>query len=151
MSVVSMTSPVGPLVIEEQAGRIVRLDWDTAPTDSPTPLLREAKAQLEAYFAGERTRFELPLAPAGTDFQQRVWAAMAEIPYGETRTYGELAAATGASARAVGSACGANPIPIILPCHRVVAAHGAGGYSGRGGLRTKGALLDIETRKTRLL
>lgn len=126
-----------------------------------------AAAQLAAYFAGRLTVFDLPLAPAGSDFQQRVRAAMTAIPYGETATYGTLAARIeestlaarigesgrrpGGAARAVGAACGANPIPVVIPCHRVVAANGRGGYSGHGGLATKDALLALESRKTRLL
>lgn len=154
MPVVRLTSPVGPLVVEERDGRIVRIDWTEPPVPKgrpPTALLRRAAEQFAAYFDGTLTDFDLPLAPAGTDFQKRVWAAMAEIPYGETRTYGELAGASRGSARAVGRACGANPLPIVVPCHRVTAAHGMGGYSGRGGLLTKQKLLDLEMRKTRLL
>ena len=88
--------------------------------------------------------FDLPLAPAGTAFEGRVWAAMQAIPYGETRCYGDLAEATGSAPRAVGRACGKNPIPIVVPCHRVLAKTGLGGYSGDGGLVTKQRLLALE-------
>ena len=88
--------------------------------------------------------FELPLAPRGTVFEGRVWAAMQAIPYGETRSYGDLAGATGSAPRAVGRACGKNPIPIVIPCHRVLAKAGLGGYSGDGGLATKQRLLAVE-------
>lgn len=159
MPEMTVDSPVGSLVIEERGGAVVAIRWGAARAQAATPLLaqaatpllREAAAQLGAYFAGTRTGFDLPLAPAGSAHQKRVWAAMSAIPYGETRTYGDLAKKTGSAARAVGGACGANPIPIVVPCHRVVAANGAGGYSGAGGLRTKSALLDLESRKARLL
>ena len=109
-----------------------------------TPLLSEAARQLDAYFAGGRTDFDLPLAAAGTVFDRRVWAAMRAIPYGETRTYGDLAHLTDSGPRAVGRACGRNPIPIIVPCHRILARGGLGGYSGAGGLATKTRLLALE-------
>ena len=145
MAVLNAVSPLGPLTICEEGGHIVRLGWDDARDEAPTPLLREAARQLGAYFAGELTRFDLPLKPGGSDFGRRVWRAMSAIPYGETATYGALARELGSSARAVGRACGANPIPVIVPCHRVVArGGGSGGYSGRGGLQTKNFLLELE-------
>ena len=82
--------------------------------------------------------------PQGSPFETRVWAAMRQIPYGETRCYGDLADAVGSAARAVGRACGSNPIPIVIPCHRVLAKSGLGGYSGQGGLATKRRLLALE-------
>jgi methylated-DNA-[protein]-cysteine S-methyltransferase len=108
-------------------------------------VLTEAAAQLKAYFAGELERFDLPLAPQGTDFQRSVWAAVGAIPYGETATYSELSAAVGRprACRAVGAANGRNPLAIIVPCHRVVGSTGAlTGYAG--GLERKRALLDLE-------
>ena len=102
-------------------------------------------AQLAAYFAGKRTGFEVALRPAGTSFQQRVWDALSEIPYGETRSYGEIARRIGqpGAARAVGLANGRNPIAVVVPCHRVIGANGAlTGYAG--GLQAKRALLDLE-------
>ena len=142
----SLDTIIGPVFVEEAEGNIVKVGWHhVAPDGSTAPVLAEAVRQLEAYFSGDLTTFDLPLAPAGSAFQQRVWSAMCQIPHGDTWTYGELAI------RAVGGACGANPIPIIVPCHRVVAATGGGGYSGRGGLKTKSALLDLENRKARLL
>lgn len=107
-------------------------------------MLREACTQLEAYFAGTLKHFDLPLSPAGSRFQQRVYAEMRGIAHGDTRTYGDIADAVGCSAQAVGQACGANPIPVIIPCHRVLAANGLGGYSGAGGVETKVALLRHE-------
>lgn len=156
MPVLNIPSPVGPLTLVEQDGALVRLGWgdmqDDLPDGQPTSLLADAARQLAAYFDGTLTRFDLPLAPPGSDYQKRVWRAMNEIPYGETWTYGELAKQAETVPRAVGGACGANPIPVILPCHRVVAANGgAGGFSGKGGLKTKTALLDIENRTARLL
>ena len=111
----------------------------------PTPLLAEAAAQLRAYFAGTLTRFDLPLAPEGSAFNKKAWAAIARIPYGETRSYGDIAFDLGSGPRAVGGACGRNPIPLFIPCHRVLGAHGAlGGYSGGKGLVTKKFLLKLE-------
>jgi methylated-DNA-[protein]-cysteine S-methyltransferase len=106
----------------------------------------EARAQLHAYFDGELTDFDLPLAPAGTPYRRRVWQALCDIPYGETRCYAAIATAAGGSARSVGQANGCNPIPIIIPCHRVVASTHLGGYSGGEGLSTKRYLLSLEVR-----
>lgn len=110
--------------------------------DSPNPALAaEAARQLAAWLEDPTTRFELPLAAAGTPFQRRVWAAIAAIPCGETRSYGEIARELGSSARAVGGACGANPLPIIVPCHRVIAADGRlGGFAHSDG----GFLLEVK-------
>jgi len=145
----TVASPIGPLALQEEAGAVARLDWGQT-SDAPSPLLREAARQLGAYFAGRRSRFDLPLAPAGTDFQRRVWDGLLAIPYGETRSYGQLADALGSGPRAVGGALGRNPIPVIVPCHRIVGAAGApGGYSGRGGLKTKRYLLDLEAATAR--
>ena len=116
----------------------------TRPPATAAALLAEAAAQLDAYFAGKLTRFDLPLAPSGSPFETRVWTAMQAIPYGETRVYGDLAELVGSAPRAVGRACGSNPIPIVIPCHRVLAKTGLGGYSGAGGLATKRHLLALE-------
>jgi methylated-DNA-[protein]-cysteine S-methyltransferase len=139
-------SPVGRLRLVERGGALAALEWtDDAPSTPATALLRRAAEQLAEYFAGRRRGFDLPLAPEGTAHQKRVWTAMCAIPHGATGTYGDLARAIGSSARAVGTACGKNPIPVIVPCHRIVAAGGGiGGYSGRGGLETKRVLLAIE-------
>jgi methylated-DNA-[protein]-cysteine S-methyltransferase len=144
MYTLAIDSPLGRLALREVDGRIVAVSWRNAPQD-PSPLLEEAVRQLEAYFAKQLTRFDLPLAPAGSDFQKQVWSAMCAIPFGQTRTYGDIAAELGAPAQAVGAACGSNPIPVIIPCHRITAAGGRfGGYSGAGGVRTKRFLLDLE-------
>lgn len=132
--------------ISEDAGAIVAVDWGWGRDQDATPLLRRARDQLHAYFDGELTVFELPLAPAGTPYQQRVWQALCAIPHGATRSYLDIARAAGGSARSVGQASGRNPIPIIIPCHRVVAATHLGGYSGGEGPATKSWLLALEAR-----
>ena len=145
MPSLSIPSPVGPLTIEEQDDKIVAISWSNgASRGNGSPLLDEAARQLAAYFEGKLSHFDLPLAPAGSPFEKRVWAAMQQIPYGETRCYGDLATAIGSAPRAVGGACGRNPIPVVVPCHRVLAKGGMGGYSGAGGLDTKRALLRLE-------
>lgn len=118
------------------------LHWRAGDSD-PTDLTREALRQLQAYFAGKRPGFDLPL-DFGQDFQRRVRQAMAAIPFGETRTYGDLARDLGAPAQAIGQACGANPLPILIPCHRVLGAKGLGGFSAPGGVETKVWLLRHE-------
>jgi methylated-DNA-[protein]-cysteine S-methyltransferase len=142
----TLHSPLGEITVFEAEGAIVALEWGRgAGGGEATALLAEARRQLDAYFDDPAHRFDLPLAPAGTAFQRRVWAEMQAIPPGRTRRYGELAACLGSSARAVGAACGANPIPIIVPCHRVIGAGGAlGGYSGGEGQATKRFLLELE-------
>ena len=141
----SRESPVGRLTIFEEDSKLTALDWGGKSSGQATSLLLEAKRQLTAYFAGRRKMFELPLAPAGSPFELRVWQLMSDIPYGETRSYGELARDLGGVPRAVGQACDRNPLPIIIPCHRVLGAGGAmGGYSGRGGAETKRKLLILE-------
>jgi len=142
----TVDSPVGPLTLSERDGALVRLTWEMGePKSDETALLNTAAAQLSGYFFCELKSFDLPLAPEGSAFHREVWRLMAQIPYGRTRTYGDLAAATGGGARAVGTACGRNPIPIVVPCHRVVAANGRlGGFSGGTGPETKQALLVLE-------
>lgn len=147
---VRQDSVLGSLVLGEEDGRIVLLgfgekDVPKAGQEAETPVLAQARAQLDAYFAGERKAFELPLNPVGTEFQRRVWEALCGIPYGETRSYGQVAASLGkpGAARAVGMANNRNPISIIIPCHRVIGANGAlVGYGG--GLDIKIKLLEIE-------
>lgn len=146
-------SPLGPLTLVADAADVLSgLYMEGQAHLPPTALfgvrdetiVPDAVAQLAEYFAGTRTHFDLELAPRGTDFQRRVWDALRAIPYGETRTYGELAREIGAgSARAVGTATGRNPISIIVPCHRLVGASGElTGYAG--GLDRKRWLLDLE-------
>lgn len=142
MNRATLHSPLGPLTLTEEAGLITALHWGDTPGD-PSPLLTEALAQLQAYFDHRLTRFDLPLA-WGTGLHEKVRRAMAAIPLGETRTYGDLARALGAPAQAIGQACGANPVPILIPCHRILGAHGLGGFSARGGVETKVWLLKHE-------
>jgi O-6-methylguanine DNA methyltransferase len=136
-------TPFGPVTLTEEGGVITRLDW-RALDGKMSALLAEAVRQLEAYFRGDRRApFDLPLAfePGLTGAVQR---AMVAIPFGETRTYGDLSKALGAPAQAIGQACGANPVPILIPCHRVLSATGLGGFSAPGGIETKVALLKHE-------
>lgn len=117
---------------------------DGAPGTGNAPYLAEAEAQILAYLRGERRELDFPIDPRGTAFQKRVWAALREIPYGKTQTYGELARSIGVpgGARAVGNAAGKNPCLMIIPCHRLVAAHSLGGFSA--GLEVKKTLLHLE-------
>jgi methylated-DNA-[protein]-cysteine S-methyltransferase len=154
-------SPVGPLFCAvDEAGTVVRIEFGRRRSRRPPEAdlaaaghrlvedrerTRPLREQLDEYFAGRRRRFDLPLAPAGTPFQRQVWEALAAIPYGETRTYGEVARSLGRpdASRAVGAANGANPLPIVIPCHRVVGSDGSLTGFG-GGLETKSALLELE-------
>lgn len=141
-------SPAGPLLLVEATGALAEIRFAGHTGDRPqddTPLLCEAERQITEFFAGQRREFDLPLAPGRTAFQQRVRDAMRRIPYGQTRSYGELAHEAGGAPRAIGRACGANPLPLVVPCHRVVAAGGLGGYSGGKGLETKRFLLALES------
>ena len=142
MTAATLLSPLGPLTLTEEGGLITALHWRASP-DDPTPLLTEALAQLQAYFDHRLTTFDLPLT-WGTGLNEQVRRAMAAIPLGETRTYGDLARDLHAPAQAIGQACGANPIPIIIPCHRILGAHSLGGFSARGGVETKVWLLKHE-------
>ena len=152
MAWVHVDTPVGRLKIVARDDVIVRVTWrcedadrNDGDGDREVALLARAAEQLERYFAGEDFTFALPLRPAGSPFQRAVWDAMCRIPPGQTASYGELARQVGNVPRAVGLACGANPIPIVIPCHRVLAAGGRmGGYSGAGGLETKRKLLELE-------
>ena len=144
-------SPIGPLgLVADAAGRaLAAVEFDAGPpssTPAPAGVLADAASQLAEYFRGERREFTVPLEPAGTEFQQRVWGELRAIAYGATDTYGAIAGRlglTGHGARAVGAANGANPIPVIVQCHRVVGASGRlTGYAG--GLERKRALLALE-------
>ena len=147
MPQLSCLTPLGDVTISEEDGAIVALDWGRGRDQDRTALLLQAVAQLQDYLDGRRRVFDLPLAPAGTAFQRRVWEALIAIPHAETLCYGDLARLLGTSARAVGQASGSNPIPIFIPCHRVLGANGAlGGYSAGDGPVTKRLLLDLERR-----
>ncbi len=156
MSVVSkhVPSPVGPLLLGADDDHL-RLIWFSTPRH-PVPrtvsfeagdnaVLRETGAQLEAYFTGKLRAFDLPLQPVGTPFQREVWSMLAQIPYGQTWSYGDVARRIGKpqAVRAVGAANGRNPLPIVLPCHRVIGADGSLTGFG-GGLPTKQFLLMLE-------
>lgn len=151
MPQLSLHTPVGDVTIFEEDGAIVSLDWGWVPDQSPSPVLDRARAQLDAYFDGELREFDLKLAPVGTPYRRSVWQALCAIPYGETCTYQDIAGTAGGSARSVGQANGRNPIPLIIPCHRVVAATHIGGYSGGDGLPTKRWLLALENPGRTLL
>lgn len=152
-----MDSPIGTLVLAADAAGLRHIEFPTNrhPVDRASwvpgarggiaATLEETRAQLDAYFAGTRRTFELPLAPEGTPFQRTVWAMLAKIPWGATWSYGQLAKAIGqpAAVRAVGAANGRNPLPIVLPCHRVIGSDGKLTGFG-GGLPTKEALLRLE-------
>ena len=145
MPSLTVASPLGPLSLLEEDGALTVLDWGEAEGDDETPLLLTASHQLNAYFYCGLRAFDVALRPRGTAHQRRVWRHMLDIPYGQTRSYGEFARDLKSSPRAIGGACGRNPLPIIIPCHRVAAADGSlGGYSGRGGVETKRFLLELE-------
>lgn len=146
----TLQSPVGPLTLDEVDGTIVGLSWNGDGRDD-TPLLSKAAKQLAEYFAGQRRSFDLPLRPKASAFQRSFLDTLIAIPYGETRTYGDLARDLKISAQAAGQACGANPIAILIPCHRVLAADGLGGFSAPGGIETKVALLRLEGAASLLL
>ena len=147
MHYISIHSRAGVITLFEDADAIVALDggWAGDQQDGPTPLLTEAIRQLNAYFIGALTSFDLPLAPPGSSFQQDICQRIREIPYGETRTYGDIATQLDTSPRPVGNACSRNPIPIIIPCHRIRGTTTLGGYSGPGGIETKQHLLRLES------
>lgn len=150
-----MPSPVGKLTLVSNLSALVAILWEkerpgrvrlgTMQEDNDDPTLLEVERQLTEYFSGERNRFDVPLCFQGTEFQKKVWNALLDIPYGETRTYGEIATAIGnpTAVRAVGAANGRNPISIIAPCHRVIGSSGElTGFAG--GLAAKETLLVIE-------
>lgn len=146
-------SPVGRLLLAGDGASLIQVCFQSGPRPqqpaegwvAAAAPFRAAIAQLDEYFAGGRRRFDLPLAPRGTDFQRRVWRALSDIPYGKTISYGELARRIGkpSASRAVGLANGANPLPIVVPCHRVIGSDGSlTGYGG--GIDRKRFLLDLE-------
>ena len=149
MEFLSFSTPLGEMALGEERGAIVRLYLPNRPTPRlmphETPLLAEGRRQILEYLSGRRRVFDLPLAPQGTAFREKVWAALQEIPYGQTRSYRDIALAVGCPCgfQAVGQANRNNPIPILIPCHRVIAADGgSGGYAG--GAALKQALLRLE-------
>lgn len=147
MPQLSFHTPLGPLTLSEEDGAIVSVDWGWGRDQDETALLRHGRAQMQAYFDGALDRFEIPLAPAGTPYRQRVWQTLCQIPFGATATYVDIARQAGGSPRSVGGANAHNPLPILIPCHRVVAVGHIGGYSSPGGLTTKRYLLALEQRR----
>jgi len=153
-SELTLTTPVGPLTLVAEGGALVAIRFGAGgPTAAPADtILAQAVREIEEYFAGERTRFTVPVRfPAGASaFRLRVWEALRQIPFGEVRTYGELARALGTSPRAVGGACRHNPVPLVVPCHRVVSRSGLGGYAGDWEKGAAGSvkrfLLELEAR-----
>ena len=139
----SFDTPVGRLTLTEDQGALTRVRWGGDATDD-TPLLRDAEDQMRAYFAGTRQDFDLPLKVEASDFQRRVCAAMRAIPFGETRRYADLSKQLAVPAQAIGQACGSNPLPVLIPCHRVLGSNGLGGFSGGTGIETKVQLLRHE-------
>lgn len=153
-SIIRMDSPIGRLELRALRGKVTgveiaragRLRNDGVP-DNSSPVLDKARKQLDEYFAGKRKNFQIPVLMEGTQFQQSVWDAVNGIPFGKVLSYGEVGHETGrpTAGRAVGGAVGANPVPIIIPCHRVLASDGRiTGYSGGNGIETKAWLLDHE-------
>jgi methylated-DNA-[protein]-cysteine S-methyltransferase len=148
-------TPIGPLTIELDDDALTLLEFGAIGKATPGGPARgvgaETARQLAAYFAGKLRQFDLPLRAEGTPFRQKVWQALRAVPYGQTRSYGKIAHAVDSAPRAVGGACGANPIAIIVPCHRIVGAGGwIGGFSGGDGCATKNILLEHETPQRKL-
>ena len=154
-----MESPVGKLKLVASANALIAVLWERERPnrvklamlqhDPQQPILIETERQLGEYFAGTRNQFDLPLEPAGTEFQKKVWQALREIPFGQTRSYLDLAKSIGSAkaVRAVGAANGKNPLSIVVPCHRIVGANGAlTGFAG--GLKAKAKLLALEARRS---
>ena len=142
----SMLSPLGWITVFEYEKNIVALELGAVKNPKRTPLLTETKKQLNEYFSFNRKIFNLPLNPAGTCFQKLVWKHLEKIQHGKTTTYGNIANLIKSSPRAVGGACAKNPIPILIPCHRVVGTNGnLTGFSLEGGTQIKGVLLKLES------
>lgn len=133
LAIYLLATPVGRLRLSARGESLVSIDWadaEAGETAATTPVLEAAAGALLDYFQTAQAPLDLPLHPAGTEYQRRVWTALAVIPPGQVASYGQLARALGSGARAVAAACRANPYPLVIPCHRVVAAHGLGGYCG---------------------
>ena len=145
MPQLSVHSPIGDLTISEEDGKIISLDWGWSPLQEKNEILLKTKVLLDQYFDDEKPTFDLPLEPHGTEFQEKVWKIMYEIPYGEILLYGKISDKLNSHARAVGIACKANPIPVIIPCHRVIGKNGKlTGFSGGEEIETKKQLLKLK-------
>jgi len=151
-----VSTPIGPLRVDSDGAAVTRVSWveddtETGPGD-PDAVCHQAKDQLEAYFLGDLLDFTVPVALSGSPLQLGVWGEMQKIPFGSVATYGDVAHTIDSEPQAVGTACGQNPIPIIVPCHRIVGAGGKlVGFSGGQGIETKSYLLDLESGQGRLL
>lgn len=145
MTQLSVHSPIGDLTISEENEKLVSIDWGWSPFQKKTPLLLETKKLLEYYFDGDDLKFDLPLNPHGTIYQKKVWQAIAKIPYGKFLTYSKVSQMINSHPPTVGMACGKNPIPILIPCHRVIGKkkHIAK-LSARERIETKKYLLQLE-------
>lgn len=145
-------TPAGPITLQTKNNTLISLSFTATAlpqTAANNPFIKTVQKEIAEWFRDPEFIFTVPLAPKGTPFQQKIWTALRQIPCGETRTYGELAAQLGTSARAVGNACRANPIALIIPCHRVVAKTGLGGYAGTISGRNmiiKSTLLEMEKK-----
>jgi methylated-DNA-[protein]-cysteine S-methyltransferase len=144
MKTCTVPTQFGDLFLKQEGEHITVLGWGRAPREDSTALLDEGRRQLMAYDVGQLEVFDLPLQVKGSDFQRAVCAALSAIPFGDTCTYGDIAKVLGVPAQSVGQACGGNPIPVIIPCHRVMGAKGLTGFSSAGGVETKVALLRHE-------
>lgn len=146
-----LDTPLGPFWVEVADGAVVASGWGRAPDPPGDPVLLLALEELRGYFDGRTERFTVPIRPQAEGLSARVLEALRAIPHGETRTYGDLARDLGAPAQAIGQACGTNPMPVLIPCHRVLAASGLGGFSAPGGVETKVWLLRHERAASLLL
>lgn len=146
INIKTINTPVGVISLFAEEDKIIVLEWGKVPeTEDESPVLSEAVNQLNAYFDGKLQNFDLPVAPNGTQFQKNVWAEMQKIPYGQVKTYGDISGTLKSAPRAIGGACGKNPIPIIIPCHRIIGTSGKmTGFSGGEGVETKIQLLTLE-------
>ena len=146
----SIASPLGPLFVSVDGEAITKLSW-LGEGDDNHPLIDETARQIDRYFRRELTEFQLPLAPECSDAQKRFCNALLSIPYGETKTYRQMAKELGISAQAAGQACGGNPIAILIPCHRVIGSGHLGGFSAPDGIEKKVELLKLERAASLLI
>ncbi|MDG2285959.1 MAG: methylated-DNA--[protein]-cysteine S-methyltransferase [Alphaproteobacteria bacterium] len=156
MGTLNTTTPVGVLALWSNGEAIIKVSWQENDTDAiiddPDPVFREAAREIAAYFDGSLRNFSVATSFQGSSLQTGVWNAMTKIPFGSVLTYGDVARIVGSEPQAVGPACGQNPIPVIVPCHRIVGATGKlVGFSGGKGIETKAYLLDHESGQGRLL
>jgi methylated-DNA-[protein]-cysteine S-methyltransferase len=156
MGTPNTTTPVGVLALWSNGEAIIKVSWQENDTDAiiddPDPVFREAAREIAAYFDGSLRNFSVATSFQGSSLQTGVWNAMTKIPFGSVLTYGDVARIVGSEPQAVGPACGQNPIPVIVPCHRIVGATGKlVGFSGGKGIETKAYLLDHESGQGRLL